>query len=252
MDQDPTNHLQTALKRDINGLLEYEGMVLPDREILIRGEQVWELDVVDIVVGRNDTYRRTVCHVQRPSTDEFYWRHDTYVAWDDGRTAYFQINLALDETEQRAMLEPQAARHALQAELNRLVYNGVLEAGAAESLQHMILANLANVKDEINEALLKQEELADDDSIRVIKTILETIDTHITLNKEPHSDLNQLYAVIRRLRRAQFEAMALREVMLSRYLEVSDHHMDEAEANPTSNAPAAAVWTLLELLDRIR
>lgn len=254
MENDPGNHLQLALMRDINGLLEHEGMVLPDREIILSPEDVAELDVIDIVVGRNDKYARAVCHLHRPSTDEFYWRHDTFVAWDDGRSANFQVNIALNDNEQAVMQALPATRQALKNELNRLVHHDVLEPAAAQAMEHMILVEMTHVRDEVHEALSKQDELGGDegDAIRVMKSILESIDTHLTLNREPHSDFNQLYTIIRRLRLAQFEAMALRERISERYLKLSDRYMDTAEADPTSTADPAAAWSLLELLDKIR
>jgi hypothetical protein len=252
MDKEPNSHLQQVLIRDLNGLLEDDGMVLPDREIAIAPDDVLELDVVDIVLGRNDTFRRTVCHLHQPSSDEYYWRHQTFVAWDDGRTAEFRIDLALNESESRTMNALPAARQALAAEFHHLIYRGVIDEQRAQDMEHAVLVELTRIKDAVDEALLEQDETSEGDNAAVIRTILEEVETQVPLDDAPSAEFDQLYAIIRTLRRAQYEAMELRERVAARYYALSDYYMDAAEANPSSMASPSAVWNLLDLLDKIR
>jgi hypothetical protein len=215
MESEHTNHLQQALIRDINGLLEYEGMVLPDREIIIPPALAQELDAIDIVIGRNEALRRTVCHVHRPPDDDYYWRHETFVAWDDGRTAQFKIDIALDESEQGTMRAFQDAGFAFFGELERLKSRYVSSAA-------------------------------------VVEEILQMVEARVPLDAAPRPEFDDLYKAIHMLRRAQYEAIALRERIGERYLVLCDRALYVAELDNESMAPPIETWNLLQLLDKIR
>jgi hypothetical protein len=252
MESEHTNHLQQALIRDINGLLEYEGMVLPDREIIIPPALVQELDAIDIVIGRNEALRRTVCHVHRPPDDDYYWRHETFVAWDDGRTAQFKINIALDESEQGTMRAFQDAGFAFFGELERLKSRYVIDAERALAIEESVFNELKRIKTDVEDELLTHDELLGGSSAAVVEEILQMVEARVPLDAAPRPEFDDLYKAIHMLRRAQYEAIALRERIGERYLVLCDRALYVAELDNESMAPPIETWNLLQLLDKIR
>jgi|GEM_PF-2581288 hypothetical protein len=252
MDNDPGNHLEQVLIRDINGLLTYDGMLLGDREIVISPDDVTDLDVTDVVVGRNDEYGRTVCHIHRPPNEESYWRHDTFIVWDDGRTTRFNVDISLDESQQRTMQELQGAHQALVKEFELLISRRVINSSDAEEMYDSVLMSLERTTSEVNDALLKSDELLEGQSMQTLRSVIQRVERDAPPSDAPYLEFTQLYAAIHTLRHAHYDAMELRTLLVERYLELSNQHMEKAEANLLPAIQPAEAWGLLQLLDKIR
>lgn len=252
MDNDPSNLLSRALARDMNGLLEQDGMIMGDREIVIQPEMVQELDITDIVVGRNDEYRRTVCHIHRPPTQSHYWRHETYVAWDDGRTAWFDINLALSEPERQILETLRTCHHELLGEFDVLLARSGISKSTAEEIYDGILTELERLTQEVNEIVLKDDVVRNSPSKTAIEMAIDVVDASAPIGDAPSLEYERVYAAARRLRAAHYDGIKLRAELIERYVELSSLYLDEAEADPASSAPPEAIWELLDILDKIR
>lgn len=252
MDNDPSNLLGRALSRDINGLLEHEGMKVSDREIIVPPEAAYELDVTDIVVGRNDDYQRTVCHVHRPPTGEYYWRHETYVVWDDGRTAWFGIDIALNESELQVKENLRTRHHELLGQFEYLIARNIVTKAEAEELYDGILTELERITEEVNEALLKSDVVDESPSLLALRAIIEQVDADSPVAEAPNPAYEKLYRIVRELRAAHYASIELRTSLVERYVTESSRRIDAAESDQGSAAPAAAIWNLLSLLEKIR
>lgn len=252
MDNDPSNLLGRTLSRELNGLLDVEGLRLNDREFTLLPEQTNELDVTDVIIGRNDDYGRTVCHIHRPPSNEYYWRHETYIAWDDGRTAWFYINIALDEADLQVKETLRTRHHELLGQFDYLIASNVVTKVDAEMMYDGILTELERINGEINEALLKSDVVDDNPSLKVLRAIIERVDTDSPLGKAPYPEYEKLYEIVRNLRKAHYASIELRTALVERYVDESSRRIGEAESDPASSAPPTVMWELLELLDKIR
>jgi len=252
MDNDPSNLLGRTLSHDLNGLLEVEGLRLDDREFTLPTEQTIELDITDVIIGRNDDYGRTVCHIHRPPSDEYYWRHETYIAWDDGRSAWFYINIALDEADHRVKETLRARHHELLGQFDYLIAGNVITKADAEVMYDGILTELERISGEINDALLESDVVDESPSSEALRAIIERVDAESPVGKAPYPEYERLYEIVRNLRKAHYASIKLRTAIVERYVDESSRRIDEAESDPKSAAPPTVMWELIELLDKIR
>lgn len=252
MDNDPSDMLGSALARDLNGLLEFDGIRLDDREFTMSPEDMIELDITDIIVKRNEDYERTVCHVHRPPSGEYYWRHETYIVWDDGRTAWFYINIALDEADLQVKETLRTRHHELLGQFDYLIATDVVTKDDAQVMYDGILTELERITEKINETLLESDVVDEAPSLEALKGIIERIDASSPVGEAPYPEYKKLYEIVRSLRAAHYASIELRTAIVERYVDESSRRIDVAESDPKSAAPPAAMWELLDLLDKIR
>lgn len=242
-----------VLLRDLNGMLMQEGLMLADRTIIIPDDLVNELDVHDIVIGRNDEFSRTVCHVHRPSDEAFFWRHDTYVAWDDGRTAHFSVDLGLDEDDKMIKDGLDRAEEAVKDELRRLVAIDAIDIPTAGELHRSMLSGIAVELAQANEALLHSEELEEQRGAAAIVDEIVAQGNRIrdakTMDAPP--ELRELHRLIDVLHAAHRDAVLLRVRLNEFYLALSERMLAEAEAGDGTPIASKESWELLQLLDKV-
>jgi len=252
MDNDPSDRLGSALARDLNGLLEFEGIRLDDREFTMSPEDMIELDITDVIIKRNEDYERTVCHVHRPPSDDYYWRHETYLVWDDGRTAWFYINIALDEVDLQVKETLRTRHHELLGQFDYLIASNVVTKDDAQVMYDGILTELEKITEKINETLLESDVVDETPSLEALKRIIEQIDASSPVGGAPYPEYKKLYEIVQSLRAAHYASIGLRTAIVERYVNESSRRIDAAESDPTSTAPPSEIWNLLQLLDKLR
>lgn len=241
-----------TLLRDLTAMLMRDGMMLPDRTISVPEHMKPELDVDDVMIGRNDEFSRTICHVHRPSDETYAWRHDIYMVWDDGRTAYFSIDMGLDEDDMAVRNGMDIANGALKAELRQLVIDDITDVPTAGTIHTHVLDEVQWALDEVNEALLLAEETGEGEPAAIVEEIMGR---HRAI-REAEASLDvprfeTLHRLIGALHDAHHDAILLRLKLNEFYLVLSEREINQAQAGDGTPIPPHETWDLLQLLDKV-
>lgn len=250
VDKDPSGRIRDALKYHLDAELRTDdGFILSSSELRLTPELSERYDATDVLVIRDDEMNRTVCSVQRPPTAAAYWRHDTYVVWDDGRDAMFSTDFTLDAIERRTLLHDMSvAQDEIKARLYDLIEMERFTESQARYVLNALLDDIASMVQAVDSELLRRDELDD-------RTNREIIDRVAALHRQPYELEQVLAAGNAELRlaaiglyRAYADALKVRADIVDKFERVSGKTLDVAEAGLLPPMAAEEAVRLTDML----
>lgn len=190
------NVLYDGLRNRMNDLLQRDGMVETDRDYFLSGEIVNRHNAFQICIGRNEEFKRTVCHISRPAEHAFDRLRDMYVVWDDGRSASLNLDYNFLNDDDGALRAPDEAMGEVILEVTRLSREGYFantgdNREAAEELFRDIKNSIARFKTDLHYALMRNDETGDETEVEVITRL---VTREVAIAKYP--DLHRLKHLI--------------------------------------------------------
>lgn len=249
MEKNPSNSdgLYEGLRHSVGSFLnEIDGIISDDREIILPPDMARELDVSEIIIRRREGLERTVCSVHHPPNETAYWRHTTYVFWDDGRTAEFDNNYVPDEYERETLQRPTKASQKLKEIVTQLVQDNVI----TKSYARQRLSMYGDEAERLIEALTDNTMLSDDEGESI--SLADALGIVAEWSKRVDEDIPELKTSIYEMYVACAMVQLLRNRLVERHLLLHDQALARAASNEASPIEPVHAWELLELLDKVQ